>query len=319
MHNIGGYFELEQPKAPIWQQPELHRLASGRACLTAILQHLKPKQAYVPHYCCDSVLAPFRELAIELHFYSIDQQFNPRSLPQLEPQAVLLWINYFGICSDFKTQLTASYHPEQLIIDDTHNLFGFEPSPYYSFSSLRKYFGIPDGALLCAPSASVAATPAPARQTQHLELRAAGQVQQGYSFYQAHEQRFDCAIAEMHPLSQQLMRQVDMLAVYQSRLRNFHLLHQRLGKYNQLDIPSHPVSPFCYPLLTEDAIDRTALSQQGLFIPSLWADVETRRPETPATERHLAQHLLALPIDHRYSIVQMTVLADAVEQLLQTE
>ncbi|GGA90260.1 hypothetical protein GCM10011369_35510 [Neiella marina] len=318
MHNIGGYFELEQPKVAMWQRPELHRLTSGRACLTAILQHLNPKRAYVPHYCCDSVLLPFEQLGIELCFYPIDQQFIPCKLPSLKTGDVFLWINYFGICSDVKEQLIERYCPEQLIIDDTHNLFGFEPSRHYAFSSLRKYFGIPDGALLCAPAAQIYPAPASARSIKHNELRAAGFTQQGYELYKQHEQSFDCTVSEMLPLSQQLLKQVDMLSVQLTRQRNFDYLHQRLGQYNQLDLPSRPVSPFCYPLLADKAIDRAELSRKGLFVPALWSDVETRNQDVPATELHLAQHLVPLPIDHRYDEQQMAVLATAVEQLLQT-
>ena len=64
MKEIGGYFELESNLSGEFHGDAV-KLNSGRNCLWYIFRTQKPSKVHIPYYCCDSVIEPLRNEAVE--------------------------------------------------------------------------------------------------------------------------------------------------------------------------------------------------------------------------------------------------------------
>lgn len=65
--------------------------------LKAIIEQGGLKEAWLPRFCCESVLKPFTQLGFQVHYYSMGEDLkSPDNLPAHLTGATFLFINYFG-------------------------------------------------------------------------------------------------------------------------------------------------------------------------------------------------------------------------------
>ncbi len=311
MKSIGGFYELELPQSPIAYHADAIALSTGRACLRLMIRHLDIRKCYVPYYTCDAVFHPFVLEAVPMEEYSIDGQFEPQELPALGDGEYFLYINYFGVKSDTVAMLLERYG-ERLIVDNTHLFFHKGYPQNWSFTSARKYFGVPDGAYLYAP---VPVTERPARfeeiSISHNFSRLMGRQQQAHAEYTAYEKSLDAEIHGISLLTERMLSVVDFEMVQQRRLSNYRYLHGRLGHLNTFRAnASITDAPFAYPLIPEEAIEKQGLYDRGFFVPALWADPLNRVKPGYDSDLAIARKLLPLPIDHRYLPADLEPMAD---------
>lgn len=320
---IGGFFGLEQPAPGHAHHDERQALASGRACLRRILATARPVRALVPFYICDTVLQAFRHEHVPVEFYDLDEQWLPKLASDAGPDHLMLFVNYFGLNTADIPGFIAGRR-ERVVVDDTQAFFERGHDGAWSFNSARKWFGVPDGAFayggeLGFESAPVNTTP----MADHLQTVLDGDRRLAFEQYQKSEAAVTDRFLRMSPMSAKLLAAIDYDHVRHTRSRNFQALHLRLGAHNRmpaalLERASAPgVTPFCYPLLVDAAIPWAELWERGLFVPRLWPEV-ARREGADAFPRStmLAEHVMALPIDHRYGDEDMTHLADGVMEIL---
>ena len=310
MKGIGGFFELELPHGGERPHPRALALNTGRACLMVMLRSLRPMRVYVPFYTCDATLEPFELLGIETRTYGIGETLFPIELPPLGADEYMLWTDYFGTCAEHTRGLKELFG-EQLLIDDTHNFFREGHQRHWSFTSARKYFGVPDGAFLYTPyPISFDASPFTGISLTHGLLRRLGRSGEAFAAYQAYERSLDCSVHRISDVSERLLRGVDMTAVAAVRRENFVFFHAALGPHNQLRLSDTDQVPFCYPYFPRRPVDRAALHARGYFIPCLWPEIEQRTERGFDFERRFSAQLLPLPIDHRYTPVDLQGLID---------
>ncbi|MFZ1689152.1 MAG: hypothetical protein WAU70_17145 [Flavobacteriales bacterium] len=303
MKPIGGFFELELPRGGGSPHPGAVALCTGRACLTVLLQHLKPKLVHVPYHTCDASLEPFRRSNVGTRFYALDEDLHPVSLPDLASGEYFLWIDYYGVCGAITERLKTHYS-DRLIIDDTHAFYRGGHAGHWSFTSARKYFGVPDGAFLFAPvPVAIDAARFAAVSLDHGLLRLLGRQAEAYRAYTSYERSLTGDVQRISAISEGLLRGVDHEAVKSARRRNFRYFHEQLGASNTFRYRFDPADvPFCYPYLPAVPIDRPAMYEKGLFAPQLWPDELERGIEGYAWEKRLSTELLPLPVDHRYTV-----------------
>jgi hypothetical protein len=278
---------------------------------------MQPRRLLVPYYVCDAVTAPALAMGIPVVFYAIDRTLSP-CLPARADGDVVLVVDYFGLCGEVVETLAARGEP--IVVDQSHALFARAPEKTWRFTSVRKWFGVPDGGFAWGPER----LPAPALRTlssvpQHLVERVWGDAGVAYRAYTEAEASFDAEVSGISSASVALLQGVDVERVATARRRNFELLHARLEEHSALQLVPRPGDvPFCYPLLPRDGatLSRAALASQGLFVPQFWADCVDRADATFAWELDLSRRLLPLPIDHRYESEQMQHMADRILQLI---
>ncbi len=321
---IGGFFELEIPKAATSYHLKAMALSTGRACLVAYLGHMKPSRAFLPHYTCDATLAPFKTLDVEICFYELDDKFSPVGVPALKNDDCLVMTNYWGLQRDIAVQLGDRFQ-DQLIVDNTHDFFWqCDRKPFWSFTSARKWFGVPDGAYLYAPTGLPENDILPddivrnnAISLQHAVERRKGNQQHAFLEYQEYERTLGVTLRRISTYSESLLSHVDMTSVAQKRKRNFETLEARFESTNQLAASLRAQTeaiPFAYPYVPRTAIARERLHSQNIYVPQLWTDVLNRKSNHCLNSKRWSNDLLPLPIDHRYGHAAMQRIANAIEE-----
>lgn len=127
---------------------------SGRTALSAILDDILTEHncntAYLPSYCCYTMIEPFIRHRIAVEFYSV--VFEGNSLRQnIDPAKkcdIVLLMDYFGFTSEDVLIPKCSI----VIRDMTHAYFNIKPkymSADYLFASFRKWDTIAGAAVAC--------------------------------------------------------------------------------------------------------------------------------------------------------------------------
>jgi len=323
MKEIGGYFELQLVHGMTTAHPKVVLcLKSGRACLHLLLQHERPDHMWVPYYTCDALLEPFLKSNIKFSFYIIDDRLEILSpIPQIGPKERLIYINYFGLKSNYSAQLEAQFG-DRLWLDQTHAFYyqPREPKAFH-FNSARKFFGVPDGAYLYGPDSAELLPPETwPRNTdyrfEHLLLRLQGKTEEGYKIFQDNERRSGEGIARMSELTEAILSQIDFKETARKRQENYAHLHETLRTSNRLS--SHVVdryqdtAPFCYPFLPSQPMEKSYFWEKQIFIPIFWRECLERRDSGFEWEKRITSDLLPLPIDHRYGPAEMDYLIEVI-------
>lgn len=120
--------------------------------LRDVLQCFSVRSAYLPSYCCHTMIEPFVTKGINVKFY--DVYFTEDGIAcdwNEENDCDLVFLmDYFGFC-DGKTVQRAKKQKQKgkcLVYDATHAMFcmGMDYSEYdYVFGSFRKWFGVNGG------------------------------------------------------------------------------------------------------------------------------------------------------------------------------
>ena len=136
---------------------------------------------------------------------------------------------------------------------------------------------------------------------------------QYYQKFVDNEERFKQEpVKSMSALTENILRGIDYDYVRKIRERNWSVLNDVLGAYNKLNKLHKPAGPYMYPMLIEDGGSvRKALQAEKIYIPTLWSDV-FKLCKKEDDEYFLAENILPLPIDQRYSPKDMKYVAERV-------
>ena len=300
---IGGFFELELPYEGSLYHDAALALANGRVCFKILLHRVQPTKVYVPFYACDTLILSLVDMGIDYEYYGINNDFEPLSIPALAATELFVFVNYFGMKSLYAHELSRQLG-EQLVIDNTQAFFEESFGKTWAFNSVRKFFGVPDGGFLYSPF-YLNEQYAPNTQivTNHLWLKLNGEVDEANDYYIKNEEGQTSDMVGMSTLSKRILYGVNFSAVSRLRKRNFRILDRALQHLNKLsrDIfdKAKTLTPFCYPLMLENPIDKSQFYNKNIFIPTLWNDVLQREIDGFDIEKNYAENLLPIPIDHR--------------------
>lgn len=308
MSSIGGYFGLELAKGSNAYHTSPYKLKSGRASISFLLKHLKPRRVYVPFYTCNALLEPFIENNVSFIFYAINNRFEIENIPSLKNGELLVYINYYGL-KDKYVELLSDKYKDSLIVDCTQSYFTKGNGWSWFFNSSRKFFGVPDGSDLYIPNRydmEDLYQDLPVNEqyiTDHLIARFNGNTAQGYPYFQENEVLNGGLPSKMSVLTKYLLSHVNFEKVKAIRIENFHYLHNFLKATNRLDIAVNTSwAPFFYPYLPEQPLDKEKFWAANIFVPVFWKDCLRRHDsEKFKIEKELCEKLIPIPVDHRYS------------------
>ena len=130
---------------------------SGRTaiyyCLKNIISKRKIMKAYVPSYCCDSMIEPFLEFGIEIEYYKVYFDGGLKyDIEIREDVDLFLAMNYFGYSSTNMDQYIKKYKEQGTIVleDITHSMFStkrYSENSDYLIGSLRKWMPVLSGGI----------------------------------------------------------------------------------------------------------------------------------------------------------------------------
>ncbi|MEQ8629278.1 hypothetical protein [Ekhidna sp.] len=314
MKAIGGFLEEEDLSYKSINESINEKLSfsNGRSALFSILKNTKPQKIYLPYYICDAILQPIKKLEIKYTFILLNEALEFEQLPNLKDDEFILGVNYYGLKTQYMKTLLSLFKT-RLIIDNSQAFFAPHINTW-TFNSLRKFFGVPDGSLLSTPypikilRSGVINTP----NTSHLELRREGQLEQAYKFYQVSEGEHSVNDFKISAYSSHVIRQLDFEYVKLKRINNYRFLDEALKTSNNLHLDLNTQVPLYYPYWSKKRIHHQIFWDQMIFVPFLWEECLSRQEDFDF-EKKLCQELIPLPIDHRYGLEEMEMIVHTIE------
>lgn len=288
---IGGYFGLELAAGYI---NDNFALNCARNCLRYIIRVYDIKEIYLPFYTCPVVWQAVNKEGCKIKFYHIDKTFYP--VQEFPDEAYILYTNYFGVCASNVKKLAQKY--SNLIVDNAQ-AFYMPKAGLASFNSIRKFFGVPDGAYLYCDKRlqEKLETDTSYQRCSHLLKRLDVNAQFGYDdFCRNDDALIDEDIKLMSNLTSALMNSIDTEFAKKKRLENFEILHSRLKKTNELNLClSEYDVPMVYPYLFRDKSLKQKLIDNKIYAATYWSAM----PED-YQEGVFQKYILPLPLDQRY-------------------
>lgn len=130
---------------------------SGRTAIQYVLENIQKnkivKKAYLPSYCCDSMIEPFESMGIKVEFYNVSYNENLNYDIDLEKDIDLFFaMNYFGYSETNMDSFIKEFKKKgKIVIEDiTHSIFSDKRYSEYSdylVGSLRKWLPITSGGI----------------------------------------------------------------------------------------------------------------------------------------------------------------------------
>jgi hypothetical protein len=298
---IGGYFGLELNNGAVYH-PEAIGLNTGRNALEYILRTRNFKKIFLPYYSCDALLEPLKKTNTSYDFYKIDKKLEPKAEKIGLDEAILI-VNYFGVLDNAVKKL--SYKYAHVVIDNSQAFYSKPIKGIDTFYSNRKFFGVANGAYLYTSKVWDEALPTDISydRMSHLLIREDINANKGYSQFIINEKLLcNQPIKKMSLLTSHIMKSIDYKKVKKIRRNNFLLLHKYLNQTNELKL-KYPVDcvPMVYPYLIKNSAKlKEELIANKIYTATYWSNV-FNWVKKDSWEYYLADNLLALPIDQRYS------------------
>ena len=285
-------------------------LNTGRNALEYILRSIpKIKRIWLPYYTCEVLFEPLGKLGIPYSFYEINDCLELKKWIDLNPDEYLLVTNYFGI-KDFYIRQLSQIYGAQLIVDNAQAYYCEPIAGIKTIYSPRKFVGVPDGGIAFVSKGfdeEQFEIDCSYDRCSHLlkryDLGASG----GYADFCANSHELaNQPIRRMSHLTTSLLSNVDFLTIRQRRIDNFNYLHQELGSNNLLSMPVGEgfVCPMVYPYYTNNPSLKKKLIENKVFVATYWPNV-MQCCKCTTVEYKLADRILALPIDQRYTTKDM--------------
>lgn len=307
MKEIGGYIELDSYTGSMLHENSV-KLNCGRNALAYILKAKKIEKIWMPKFMCDSCNQVLASYEVETQYYSIGLDFKPQV--EYRGEDWLYVVNFYG-------QLSNEYLGSlgnKVIVDNAQAYFQPPIPGVDTLYTCRKFFGVPDGAILYTNQHIEIIEQDESFERMHFILgryeRCAGEFYQEYvdnnHFFQKEP------IKRMSKLTENLLHGIDYDAIRRKRTENFAYLHERLKSTNQLRLVV-PDGAFMYPYYVENGFKlRKKLQAEKIFIPTLWPAVFNICTEDEL-EYDMAQNILPLPVDQRYNVDDMEYIVDMID------
>lgn len=320
---IGGEFEIEWSKLEherhVALAPNEYAYSSGRAALFQILSHVRDamgvQRILLPEYLCDSIVTTVLKADFEYAFYPLKEFFeiDEQGLQKAyQPNSSILIINYFGLTNvERQKHVIKAHYPSAIIIEDDVQAYYEYVKPLgveeFKFTSLRKWFAIPDGGLVKTkhPLSVVK------QQNGFTPFKLAGAIIKErrdilnddkiyLNLFEKGEELLEADYENgMSSISQYLYAAIDADAIYQQRKKNAEALLQGIK-----GIPSAQLLmsvgedkvPLFIPIAlpNRDAVRRRFINAD-IFMPIHWPNQLTEHAQ------QIERTELSLIIDQRYN------------------
>lgn len=298
--------------------------SSGRNALYAILESLKKRnigRILLPDYLCSSVVMTVMSAGFKYKFYSLTEELLPncKDIESKTDNDAILIINYFGL-QDLSESIGRIKRivPEAVIVeDDVQAFYNFIESDNladYSFTSLRKWFAVPDGGVAKSLNFDLLE---PNGRNLFGEIKLSGLVLKGLrktlgsidntylNLLKEGEDLINASISSpCMEITINAMERTDVKRLALMRKRNAGLMISGLAELGLTPIikPISESVPFFIPLVLEDR-DRVRhkLFEHDIFCPVHWPldGLEVERG------KYMAEHELSMIIDQRYGVTDI--------------
>jgi hypothetical protein len=330
---------LDGPTDTLPQPATLY--VNGRAAMIAAWRQLAPnedRRMWIPDYFCADVVEVLSDHGTIVR-YADDPRWTAPEWESLAPVSgdVVLAVNYFGVRQADVWREWQAAHPRDPVIEDhSHDPFSLwarGSRAAFAFASLRKTVPVPDGAVLWSPRQLL--LPSAAAESQwfgsalklaamvikadYLRDRAAAPVKEQYRRFQIEGEARLIAdeTSAISPWSAALLSRGVPRAWRRRRAANVGRLVARLTVAGASFKPLFAAwpkghTPFNVVLTFASKEGRDA-ARDALRRKAIYCAVHWPQPEhAPARVRDLAERILTVPVDQRYSRRDVDRVADVI-------
>ena len=316
-------------------------LDSGRSAIRGAiflaLKNATVKNAWVPFYSCPSMIKPFHDAGVDVHYYGMGYDLaEPSGLPEKLDNSIFLFTHYFGkynrrIVSYLEAARTSNTTVIEDVVQSCMNPNQGKVGDYV-VNSLRKFLPIPDGAILVGPQVNEIELQPPDEKFISLSLiakiiraDAAESDIRHLAYKEEAEQILNKSqnLRRISNFSEYFLRKFDLAKIHTVRRQNWQFLSEcfksdRLTKtgikplYNNITVSEIPLLfPVVVDMSQRDAI-LAELRSKNVFCPVHW---RLDRPEQNwlLPDYHLSQSLFSIPVDQRMSTSSLEHLVDMLE------
>lgn len=309
MKEIGGYIELDTYTGKMLYEDGI-KLNCGRNALAYLIKAKNIKKLYMPKFMCDSNDKVLFDNGVKIIYYDIGLDFKPIIKSW---DGWLYVVNYYGQLSNDYLKMLG----KNIIIDNAQAYFQKPINGVDTLYTCRKFFGVADGAILYTDKKMEIKDRDESFSRMNFLLgrfeRSAGEF---YKEYVENNHLFrNEPIKKMSKLTENLLCAIDYDMVKKRRTENFSYLHYRLKEINKLNLKV-PEGAFMYPLYVQNGNKiRQILQRKKIFIPTLWPAV-FNKCESAENEYLMAENILPLPVDQRYSEKEMEYMVNEIKILI---
>lgn len=312
---IGGYFGLEQLIAHEYYS-NLIAVNNARCALLYILKAKHYKKVYLPYFLCDSVKLILERESIPFELYRIDRSFAPLLDKAAGADEVVYIVNYYGLIST-EQLIALKERYRNIVVDNAQAFFAKPVDGIDTIYSCRKFFGVPDGGYASTDIKLQETIPVDISmgRMKHILGRYEGKCASDYykDFCNNDESFKGIGLHLMSKLTHNILGAIDYQAVKHRREENFTVLSKALESINPIH-PNCPDGPYAYPFYAKNGMSlKKELAGKKIYVATLWPNV---LKTGLAAETDLAENILPLPCDQRYSEDDMHIIADTIKELL---
>lgn len=311
--------------------------ASGRTALDAILCDIQLnnecQSAYLPSYCCDSMIVPFLKNGINVKFYSVTFSNGNLMIDYKEDHGcdIVYLMEYFGYYDTRVHELLKLESKKKVVIiqDATHSLLQENPCSElsdYVFASFRKWTAIPGAGIAIKMKASFD------RKTDDLPIHKnyikmreqAMSLKAGFMTGKMVEKSLfldmfneaeilldeDYAGYSIDSESKKIVDSLDISYIRKKRLENAKLLIKELKNCKNMTLVFNALSerdcPLFLPVLVKSNLRnelRKYLIGQHVYCPIHWSLAEVHG--IAENDKQIYYSEISLLCDQRYEIEEM--------------
>lgn len=337
-NNFNNYFNL--------QKYNFLFLNTGRAAIKYLFSEIiKNSKVLLPSYLCPSIIQPFKELGIKYEFYKSRKDLSI-DLEDIEIKikngfTSLFFINYFGFYQSIEIidkLRELKKEKEILIIEDcTHSLLSYNNEPFdysigdYQICSLRKWVGIPDGAMIISKEHNINNN-LKLRYNDFIINRLISQLLKNeylindkndkdyfLKLFNISEELCDkeILISKISDISLNLLNGYNFDDIKRKRFKNYRFLFDNFVKddfikplFYNLD---ETICPIGFPIIVNNDRDRLRkyLSNNDVYCPIHWY-LNDIIPNYYEESNYISSSILTIPCDQRYSIDDMKYILDVI-------
>ncbi len=307
MEAIGGYFGLELQSGNHYHSgSNCVKLNTGRNCLEYILKVNNYSKIYLPYFTCDVLLEPLLKIDYSYEFYHVDENLEPIfDYDNVQPNELFLYTNYFGLKDEYLNIL--SKYNINVAIDNAQSFFSKPLSGMDTFYSARKFIGVADGAYLYTNilDNDVIKKDFSGGRLSHLITRLDKSAEEGYNEFSINDlSLIGQPILQMSGFTESVLQSLDYNIIKEKRVENYDFLHSNLSTLNKFKVLKNISQiPMVYPFWTDDKTLRQRLLDNKIYCAKYWPNVKNWNGSF--LECEMAEHIIHLPIDQRYSIEDM--------------
>lgn len=310
----------------------LYSIASSKAHCNKVL---------LPAYTCDTVIAPFRQLGWECYYYGVnkDLRIDIKSFileyNNIKPSIIVVH-PYYGMDltqEEIDILRQAKDDGAEIIVDITQCIFSEQRIDFadYYVGSYRKWFPIPDGGFLYSNDNKTNNIASPQKENSVFTLTQMSAMILRRMYFETNDEQIkllsrnltksaDIYSEEkitphlMSNISKNIIQDTDIELNKERRLTNYRFLFYNINQNNNITFVNNDLSlvksaPLYFPIYVKDRDKlQKKLIEHHVYAPILWP-IEDDNVIINSTIEEIYNTILAIPIDQRYNIDDMTKIA----------